>query len=139
MTSRHRQRVQDRVPQARIYKVWNVAQYGTLDAELLNLVSGCLTQGKTSRLYKRLVYDDQIATDVQTFVDLKEIGGQFYIIATARPGEDLAKVEAAIDQEMGRFLESGPTTDELKRGKTQHVSNFVRGLDRVGGVGGKSR
>jgi len=138
MTSTHRQRVQDRVPQARIYKVWNVAQYGTLDADLLNLVSGCLTQGKTSRLYKRLVYDDQIATDVQTFVDSKEIGGQFYIIATARPGEDLAKVEAAIDQEMGRFLESGPTDDELKRVRTQYLSNFIRGLDRVGGFGGKS-
>lgn len=138
MPDKHRERVQDRVPQARIYKVWNVPPYGSAAAINLNLISGCLTQGKTSRLYKRLVYDEQIATDVRSFVDEKEIGSQFYIIATARPGQDLAKIEAAIDQELARFLDSGPTPTELQRVKTQYVANFVRGLDRVGGFGGKS-
>jgi len=138
MPDKHRERVQDRVPQSRIYKVWNVPPYGSPAAINLNLISGCLTQGKTSRLYKRLVYDEQIATEVQSFVDEKEIGSQFYIIATARPGQDLAKIEAAIDQELARFLDSGPTPTELQRVKTQYLANFVRGLDRVGGFGGKS-
>ena len=72
------------MPQARVYKVWNIPPYGTRDANLLNLVSDVLAQGKSSRFYKRLVYQDQIATDAQAYVDLNEIGGQFTVVATAR-------------------------------------------------------
>jgi zinc protease len=138
MSGTHRERVEDRVPQPRIYKVWNVPQQGTADAAYLNLVAQCLTQGKNSRLYKRLVYDDQIATDVSAFVDGREIAGQFTIQATLKPGQDLAKAEAAIDQELARLINAGPAADELERVKTTYVANFVRGLDRVGGFGGKS-
>src|SRR6266699_3309295 len=56
MTGTHRQIVQDRVPQARIYKIWNMPQYGSADADYLDLVSDILSTGKTSRLYKRLIY-----------------------------------------------------------------------------------
>ena len=83
-TGSHRQRAEDRVPQARIYKIWNIPQYGSRDATLLNLASDVLAQGKSSRLYKRLVYQDQIATDAHAYVDVNEIGGQFGIVATAR-------------------------------------------------------
>ncbi|MCU1273335.1 MAG: peptidase domain protein [Bryobacterales bacterium] len=138
MTGTHRQVVQDRVPQARIYKVWNVPQWGSEDAEYLDLVSDILAQGKTSRLYKRLVYDDQIATDALAYIDAREIGGQFYVRATARPGDDLAKVEKALDEELARFLEAGPTAHELERVKTQYMASFVRGIERIGGFGGKS-
>ena len=137
-TGSHRQRAEDRVPQARIYKIWNIPQYGTHDANLLNLVSDVLAQGKSSRFYKRLVYQDQIATDAQAFVDLNEIGGQFGIVATARPGEDLAKVEKALDEELAKFIANGPTRDELERAKTQFEAGFVRGIERIGGFGGKS-
>lgn len=133
-----RQTVADRVPQARIYKVWNVAPWGTTCADYLDLVSDVLASGKTSRLYKRLVYDDQIATDVAAYVDKREIAGLFYIQATAKPGEDLKKVEKALDDELKKFLETGPTEAELKRVKTQFLSNFVRGIERIGGFGGKS-
>lgn len=133
-----RQTVADRVPQARIYKVWNVAPWGTTCADYLDLVSDVLASGKTSRLYKRLVYDDQIATDVAAYVDKREIAGLFYIQATAKPGEDLKKVEKALDDELKKFLETGPTEAELKRVKTQFFSNFVRGIERIGGFGGKS-
>jgi len=138
MTGTHRGWAQDRVPQARIYKVWNVPQYGTADADYLTLVSRCLSAGKVSRLYKRLVYDDQIATDVQAFVDENEIGGQFLIMATARPDQPLSKVEKEADEELARFLESGPEPQELERVKTQFVAGFIRGVDRIGGFGGKS-
>ena len=87
-TGTHRMVAQDRVPQARIYKVWNMPQYGTTEGNQLNLVSDVLSSGKSSRLYKRLVYDDQIATDVSAGVDLSEIAGQFMITATARPGDE---------------------------------------------------
>jgi zinc protease len=130
--------MQDRVPQARIYKVWNIPAWGTADAEYLNLVSDVLSSGKTSRLYKRLVYDEQIATDVAATVDLKEIGGLFVVQATARPGIELARVERAVDQEMARLLARGPTPSELRRVKTQYRAGFIRGVERIGGFGGKS-
>ena len=137
-TGTHRMTAQDRVPQARLYKVWNIPQYGTTDGNYLNLVSDVLSGGKSSRLYKRLVYDDQIATDVSASVDLSEIAGQFMIVATAKPGEGLEKIEKAIEEELAKFLKDGPTTTELNRIKVQFEANFIRGIERIGGFGGKS-
>src|SRR5713101_2931019 len=138
MTGTHRQKVQDRVPQARMYKVWNIPEFGTADADYLDLVSDVLSTGKTSRFYKRLVYDDQIATNANAFVALSEIGGQFRVQATARPGQDLAQVEKELDEELARFLKEGPTAEELQRVKTEYAANFIRGIERIGGFGGKS-
>lgn len=138
MTGTHRQIVEDRVPQARLYKVWNVPQVGSADADYLDLVTDILSQGKNSRLYKRLVYDDQIATDAAAYVSQREIGSQFFIRATAKPGGNLAAVEKAADEELARFLESGPTAHELERVKTESMASFVRGIERIGGFGGKS-
>ena len=138
MTGSHRQVAQDHVPQARLYKVWNVPQWGSADADYLNLVGDILSTGKTSRLYKRLVYDDQIATDVAAYVDAREIASQFDIQVTARPGDDLTKVEKETDEELARFLESGPTEHELERAKSNYMAGFIRGIERIGGFGGKS-
>jgi len=138
MTGVHRNVVQDRVPLPRIYMVWNVPQFGSADADYLQLVSACLGQGKTSRLYKRLVYDDQIASDVSVYVDAREIGGQFYIQVTARPGHHLDEIEKEINEELARFLKDGPAPQELQRVETQYVASFVRGIERIGGFGGKS-
>lgn len=133
-----RQITQDRVPQARIYKVWNVPPFESEDADYLDLFAQVLTSGKNSRLYNRLVYKDQIASGVSAFVAAREIGSQFYVIATARPGEDLAKVERVLDEEMAKLLKDGPTKEELKRVKIELLSSFIRGAERIGGFGGKS-
>ncbi|MCG8435644.1 MAG: insulinase family protein, partial [Gammaproteobacteria bacterium] len=133
-----RQVMQDRVPQARIYKVWNIPQIGDADGEYLDLVSDALTSGKTSRLYKRLVYEDQLATDVNSFAFVAEIAGVFVVQATAQPGQDLKELEAALDDEMEKFLQGGPTRGELARIKTVKRAEFVRGLEKIGGFGGKS-
>jgi zinc protease len=138
MTGAHRAVYQDRVAQARVYKVWNMPEFGSEDGDYLDMVSDALSNGRTSRLYKRLVYDDQVATDVSAYLNPREIGGQFVIQATARPGVELARVEKAIDEEMARFLAEGPTAQEVQRVRTQYLANFVRGVDRVGGFGGKS-
>jgi zinc protease len=138
MTGTHREIVQDRVPQARIYKVWNIPEYGSAEADYLDLVSDCLSQGKSSRFYKRLVYEDQIATDAAAFVDLREIGSQFRVQATARAGQNLAQAEKELDEELARFLKNGPTPEELQRIKAQYEANFLRGIERIGGFGGKS-
>ncbi len=134
----HRQMMQDRVPQARIYKVWNTPAWGGLADTHLDLVSDILTSGKVSRLYKRLVYDDQVATNVFSFQFSREIGSHFIIAADARPGVELAKVEQAMDEELARFLKEGPTAAELSRVKTQYRAQFLRGIERIGGFGGKS-
>src|SRR5438876_560017 len=133
-----RQKVSDRVPQARLYKVWNIPPYGESDTSYLELVSRVLASGKTSRLYKRLVYDDQSATDVSAFVDRREISGQFWIVVTARPGGDLAQMEKAVDEEASRLQAKGPTPEELQRARAGYIANFVRGSERIGGFGGKS-
>jgi zinc protease len=138
MTGEHRELVQDRVPQARVYKSWNVPGYGTADADYLRLTSAVLSSGKNSRLYKRLVYDDQIATQVAAYLDEREIGSQFVVVATAKLGEDLRKVERVLNEELDRFLQEGPTERELQRVKTQSFAGFIRGVERIGGFGGKS-
>ena len=138
MTGTHRQVVQDRVPQARIYKVWNVPEFGSAETDYVDLVSDCLSNGKSSRFYKRLVYEDQIATEALAYTDLREIGGQFYVRATARPGQSIAQVEKELDEELTRFVKNGPTPEELQRVKTQYQANFIRGIERIGGFGGKS-
>jgi zinc protease len=79
--------------------VWNVPPWGTADADLLGLAASVITTGKTSRLYKRLVYDEQIATSVTAAIDAREIASQFYIMAQVRPGGDAAGVETAIRED----------------------------------------
>jgi zinc protease len=138
MTGTKRQIMQDRVPQARIYKVWNIPQWGTEELTFLDLVSDVLGSGKTSRMYKRLVYDEQICTSVQVYASPGEIGSQFMIVATAKPGVDLKKVEESLDDELNKFLKEGPTEKELERVKTEYEASFIRGIERIGGFGGKS-
>ncbi|MCY3928904.1 MAG: pitrilysin family protein [Acidobacteria bacterium] len=130
--------LQDRVPQARVYKAWNVATVRDKSVDHLSLASDVLAAGKSSRLYKRLVYDDQIATDVSAFVMTRQFGSLFLVIATARPGQDLAEVEAVLDEELEAFLASGPTEAELARAQASTRASFIRGVERIGGFGGKS-
>jgi zinc protease len=138
MEGEHRQVMQDRVPQARLMKVWNIPEWGNPDQIYLSMVFDILGSGKSSRLYKRLVYRDRIASDVAAFTDEREIASQLLLMATAQPGGDLRAVERAQDEELRSFLANGPTQAELERVKTQRRSSFIRGMERIGGFGGKS-
>ncbi len=138
MTGEHRGILQDRVPQARLYLTWNVPAWGTPEADYLDLVSDVLSDGKTSRLYRRLVYDEELATQVSASISKLEIGGQFQVVATAREGVSLGEVESAVREELAHFVADGPTALELQRVKTQHRARFIRGAERIGGFGGKS-
>jgi zinc protease len=137
-TGTHRGWVQDRVPQARLYRVWNVPEFGSPEEAQLDLAAQVLGGGKTSRLYKRLVYKDQIATSATSSNDTSEIGGQFDFTLTANPGEELGKVERAADEELQNFLKNGPTAAELQLAKTQILGRYARIVERIGGFGGKS-
>ena len=137
-TGKHEQVMYDRVPQARVYKIWNVPEWGSPEADNLALVASVLSGDKKSRLYKRLVYDEKVASDVDSFSFNSELGGLFGIVATALPGKDLKYIEKAIDEEVAKFIDKGPTKEELKRIKTAYRADFIKGMERVGGFGGKS-
>lgn len=138
MTEPTRLAMSDEVPQARLYKVWNVPHYLDENERRLEVVSNVLSNGKTSRLYERLVYRDELATSVSTFVGSGEIASQFIVVATARKGVSLSEVEAAVDEEIARLTTEGPTADELQRAKMAYFSDQVYGTERIGGFGGKS-
>jgi zinc protease len=138
MTGTKRASMQDRVPQSRIYKVWNIPGYKQRDFTLLDMTADLLAGGKNSRLYKRLVYTDRTATAVGTFMGPFEIGSQLMLYATVKPGVDPAVVEKALDEEVAAYLASGPTQAELDRIRTTNYASFVRGIERIDGFGGKS-
>jgi len=137
-TGTQRVSVQERVPLPRVDKVWNTPQWGAPDSHMLELAASVLARGEGSRLYERLVRKDGLATEVSAVQDDNEIGGQFWISATAAQGKSLHDVEKAIDEEVARFLADGPTEAELAVEKTQVQASFVRRSERVGGFGGKS-
>ncbi|WP_296952060.1 pitrilysin family protein [uncultured Massilia sp.] len=134
----HRMTVQDRVPQARIYRIWNVPGADTPEEALLDLGARVLGGGKTSRLYRRLVEREQLATSAFAGNDSYEIAGQFGINLTARPGADPAALERGAAEELRTLLDQGPTAEELRRAQVAILAGQVRALERVGGFGGKS-
>lgn len=130
--------MEDNVPAARLYKLWNTAEMGTADSTYLSLLVDILASGKNSRLYQRLVYDEQIASMVSGFQYERTLAGQFFIIADAKPGVDMDRIEAIIDEELAKIIAEGPTAEEVARTKFSSVAGFVRGVERIGGFGGKS-
>ena len=133
-----RMEMTDRVPQPRVYMAWSGPEWGSRDAHLLVLAADIIGGGKNSRLFERLVYQDQIATDAALAPLPLEISGITYLVASAQPGTDLAAVEVAAREELARFIAEGPTERELERVRTQYRAGFLRGLERIGGFGGKS-
>jgi len=131
-TGHQRAIVQDRVPQARLYIEWNAPPRGSPDADSLDLLTDVLSVGKDSRLFKRLVYQDHIATEEVAAVEAREIGGLIDVQLTAAPGVPLARLEAAFDEELARLLHDGPSPAELDRYKTRLLAGFVRRAERVG-------
>jgi zinc protease len=130
--------VKDRVPQERVYMNWVTApRFEPGDGEL-DIVSSVLTDGLSSRLNKILVYDRQIASDVSAFQQSQEIASVYTIIATARPGASLAQIEQVITDEIARLAKDGPTAEELSRAKVKLEYQFITGLERIGGFGGKA-
>src|SRR5262249_29219027 len=107
------------------------------DAEL-DLTSLILTDGLASRLQKVLVYDRQLCTDVSAFQNSMEISSFFVLFATARPGSSLAEIGKIVTEEVGKLARTGPSAAELARAQTKWEYNFVTGLERIGGFGGKS-
>jgi zinc protease len=129
---------EDRVELPRVYLAWHSAAMFAEDDAELDLASDVIGQGKTSRLYRSLVYDQQIAADVVAYQHSREMSGVFQIAATAAPGVALRDLERVILSSVRDLADNGPTADELERARAQADAEFVYRVQTIGGFGGKS-
>ena len=136
MQGEKRLRVNDDVPLPRLYMVWNLPGDGQRDTVLLDLLTDLLTGSKNGRLYERLVYREQSAAAIGASVNGDEIASQFMIIASAKPGGDLAVIERSINEELARIASTGPTPAELQRTKTRRYAELLPAFDGVGAKAG---
>ena len=130
--------LEDKVPQPLVQRVWNVAQAGTREADELDLFAQVLGGAADSRLDRRLVHEDKLADSVSAYNSSSQLSSNFAVTAMVKQGVDPAKVEAIIDEELQRLLKDGPTADELAQAKTVYRARFIRGIERIGGFGGKA-
>jgi zinc protease len=138
LTAPVRLMLEDRVELPRLYMAWHSpAMFAPGDAEL-DMIAEVLASGKTSRLYRRLVFEERIATEIAASQNSREIGGFFQIVATAAPGRTLAELETAITRALAEFEAEGPSAGEMERCLAQAEAHFVYRLQTVGGFGGKS-
>lgn len=136
ITSERRAVVSDQVELPRVYIGWltpPIYKPGDADAALAAQI---LAGDKSSRLYKSLVYQKQIAQDVTIQLGSEVLGSIFELYATAKPGHTAAELENAIDGEFSRFRSDGPDSSELERARNTIETNIIRGLERLGGFGG---
>ena len=129
LAENQREVLYDRVAQPRIYVTWNVPELNHPDGEMLDHIASALGGDRNARLAKRLVYDEQVATSVNVGNPQSEIAGQFRIVVTAKPDADLAKIEAAINEEVARIVATGPTQAEIDKNIVQSVSGMISGLE----------
>jgi len=137
MTGEKRLTYEDKVQLPRLYMAWHspgLLQPG--DAEM-DILSNILTANKSSRLYKRLVYDLQIAQNVSAFQSSSRLGSEFMIIATARAGHTLPELMTVIQEELDKLKAEPPTTVEVQRAVNQYEAGFLDRLEQVGSFGGK--
>ncbi len=130
--------LEDRVELPRVYMAWHSpAMFGKGDAEA-DLLADLLANGKTSRLYRTLVYDKRLALDVSAYQHSREISSFFLLASTAAPGQSLTEITALIDERIQQLADDGPVEQEMERGLAQAEAHFMYRLQTVGGFGGKS-
>jgi zinc protease len=130
--------MEDRVELARLYLAWpSPVLFAPGDAEL-DLAGDLLGNGRTSRLYERLIHDRRLAVELAAGQTSRELCGTFQIIATAAPGHTLDELQAAILEEVARLAEDGPSPAEMERGRVQAETTFALRVQSLGGFGGKA-
>jgi zinc protease len=138
LTEVKRKTITDQVQLPRLHLAWlTPTAYAPGDAAL-DVAASILTGGKNSRLFKRLVYDTQMAQNVAAFQDSQRLSGTFVIIATARPGHTVEEMQKAIDEELARLRQEPPDAREVQRAINEIEASFYRQMERVGGFSGKA-
>ncbi len=121
----------DDVQTPRVYINWRAPAGFSAEEPALDMAAAILGDGKSSRLYKRLVFDEKIAQGVQAGFGGHELAGDFEIIVTAKPGTDPKKLLAEISDEVAKLATTPPTTAELERAVNSHEAAFLDGLEPV--------
>jgi zinc protease len=138
LSREHRVLLEDRIELPRVYMAWHSpAMFADGDAEM-DLLADLLANGKTSRLYRTLVYERRMAVDVSAYQGSRELASYFLIAATAAPGQSLTDIALAIDEEVQNVVDKGPSSAEMQRAAAQIEAHFLYRLQTVGGFGGKS-
>ena len=136
ITAERRVVVQDRVELPKVYMAWLSSPiYKPGDAEA-DLAARILGGGRSSRLYKKLVYEKEIAQEVSVQQYSLILGSVFNLDATARPGHTAEELEKAINEELATFRTDGPTVAEIERARNGIETGIIGGLERLGGFGG---
>ncbi len=126
----------DAVQLPRLQWTWrSPAFFADGDADL-DVLSSLLTEGNSSRLYKRLVFEDRIAKDVSAYQASAGLGSTYNVVVTLAPGHDVSEAQAALTEELGRFLAEGPSQEELDRAKNGWKKMFFGRMERVAGRAG---
>jgi len=138
LTAEKRLTMEDKVQLPRLYMCWlTPPAFMPGDAEM-DILGGILTNGKNSRLYKRLVYDLQIAQDVSAYQSSEALESTFYIVVTAKSGHTLGEIEKIVQEEIDLLKKSPPDARELARIVNGYESGMLSRLQRIGGFGGKA-
>ena len=130
--------LEDRVQTPRVYNAWHTQKAFAPDDAALDVLANVLATGRSSRLYKRLVYELQIASDVVAFQDGGRLDGKFELWVTARPGHNLGELQRVVDEEVRKLADSGPTLREVQRAQNTFEAQFLGRMERVGSFGGKA-
>jgi zinc protease len=134
LTGVQRRVITDRVQLPRLYLAWLTPRFMEPGDAALDVTANVLAGGKNSRLYKRLVYEMQIAQSVNAFQSSSALSSSFEIIATPRPGHTVAEVLAVIDEELARVQQEAPTAHEVERAINQFEASFYNRMENVSGV-----
>jgi zinc protease len=130
--------LEDKVQLPRLYLSWVTPPSFAPGDAALDAVAAVLASGKNSRLYKRLVYDLQVAQDVTAYQGSAALASTFQVIVTARAGRGLPEILRLVDEEITRLAQEPPAERELTRFLNRTEAGFYDRLERVGGFGGKA-
>jgi zinc protease len=130
--------ITDRVQLPRLYLAWLTPRRFEPGDAALDVVADVLAGGKNSRLYKRLVYDMQIAQSVSAYQNSQALSSYFLVEATPRPGHSIEELQNVIDEEIARLQREPPADHEVQRALNQTEASFYNRMERVGGFGGKA-
>ncbi|HET7697220.1 MAG TPA: pitrilysin family protein [Vicinamibacterales bacterium] len=136
VTAVQKKTITDRVQLPRLYLTWVSPPHLTPGDAELDVVSSLLAGGKNSRLYKRLVYELQIAQDVAAVQASKTLNSEYQIIVTARPNASIDRIRGIVDEELRRLQQAPPSDREFQRALNQIESSFYDRMERIGAYGG---
>lgn len=135
LTEEKRMVFEDRVQLPRLYMTWPTVQMNTREDAVLDVITDILAAGKSSRLYKSLVYERQIAQSVSAYQYGGEIAGQSGIDITAKPGKTLSEIEALVHAELERLIKDGVTAKEIQTSLNNKETRLVSNRATVLGKG----